>query len=60
MKMKTKAIYENEILKPIGKLDLKEGEEVEIEVKKRGMFGILKDWKVDSQRLKEELRNIHG
>jgi predicted DNA-binding antitoxin AbrB/MazE fold protein len=33
-KMKTKAIYEEGILKPIGKLDLKEGEEVEIEVKK--------------------------
>ena len=32
--MKTKAIYEEGILKPLGKLDLKEGEEVEIEVKK--------------------------
>jgi predicted DNA-binding antitoxin AbrB/MazE fold protein len=31
---RTKAIYEEGILKPIGKLDLKEGEEVEIEVKK--------------------------
>ena len=32
--MKTKAIYEDGILKPIGELNLKEGEEVEIEVKK--------------------------
>ncbi|MGB2727241.1 MAG: antitoxin family protein [Halobacteriota archaeon] len=34
MTTRTKAIYEDGILKPIGKLDLKEGEEVEIEVKK--------------------------
>lgn len=30
MTTKTKAIYEDGILKPIGELDLKEGEEVEI------------------------------
>jgi len=23
------------------------------------MFGLLKDWKVDPQKLKDELRNIH-
>jgi len=34
MTTRTKAIYEEGILKPIGKRDLKEGEEVEIEVKK--------------------------
>ncbi|MBC8521466.1 MAG: antitoxin family protein [Methanomicrobia archaeon] len=34
MTTRTKAIYEEGILKPLGKLDLKEGEEVEIEVKK--------------------------
>ena len=32
MNMRTKAIYEKEVLKPIGKLDLKEGEEVGIEI----------------------------
>jgi len=32
--MTTKAIYEEGILKPLGNMDLKEGEEVEIEVKK--------------------------
>ena len=37
--MGIKAIYEKEVLKPIGKLDLKEGEEVEIDVKKRRIFG---------------------
>ena len=30
--MKTKAIYEEGVLKPIGKQDLKEGEKVEIEI----------------------------
>ena len=30
--MKTKAIYEEGVLKPIGKLDLNEGEKVEIEI----------------------------
>jgi predicted DNA-binding antitoxin AbrB/MazE fold protein len=32
--MKTKAVYEGDVLKPIEKLNLKEGEVVEIEVKK--------------------------
>ena len=32
--MKIKAIYKNNVLKPLEKLDLKEGEEVEIEVKR--------------------------
>jgi predicted DNA-binding antitoxin AbrB/MazE fold protein len=32
MGMRVKARYENEVLKPFGKLDLKEGEDVEIEV----------------------------
>ena len=32
--MKIKALYKNNVLKPLGKLDLKEDEEVEIEVKR--------------------------
>ena len=42
--MKTKAIYKEGILKPLGKLDLKEGEEVEVELKKsitERTFGII-------------------
>ena len=42
--MKTRAIYEDGVLKPIGKLDLEDGEEVEIEVKKsitERTFGII-------------------
>ena len=32
--IRVKARYENKVLKPLEKLDLKEGEDVEIEVKK--------------------------
>lgn len=44
MKIRTKAVYEGGILKPIGKLDLQGGEEVEIELKKNiteRTFGII-------------------
>ena len=42
--MGIKAVYQNEVLKPLEKLDLKEGEEVEIELKKsitERTFGII-------------------
>lgn len=42
--MKVKAIYECNILRPLEKLDLKEGEEVELEIKKSiadRTFGLL-------------------
>ena len=58
--MIVKAIYENNRLRPQEKLDLKEGEEVDIEIKSRGIFGLLKDWKLDSQSLKDELRETDG
>lgn len=61
-KAKVKATFIEGVLRPAEKLNLKEGEEVEIEItKKKGkMFGALKHWKADSQKLKEELRSIHG
>lgn len=43
--MGIKAVYENNVLKPLEKLALKEGEEVEIEIKKNIVektFGISK------------------
>ena len=55
-----KARYENKVLKPLGEIDLKDGDEVEIELKKKGIFGILKGWKIDTQSLKDELREING
>jgi predicted DNA-binding antitoxin AbrB/MazE fold protein len=52
--------YENKVLKPLGEIDLEEGEEVEIELKKKSIFGLLKGWKIDTQSLKDELREIDG
>lgn len=53
--MKTKAIYEGGILKPLGKLDLREGEEVEIVI----TGSIAKDFrgalKLDDMELIEEI-----
>jgi len=45
MAIRIKARYENEMLKPLEKLELEEGEEVEIEVKKsvtERTFGLIK------------------
>lgn len=55
-----KVRYENKVLKPLGEIDLEEGEEVEIELKKKSIFGLLKGWKIDTQSLKDELREIDG
>ena len=55
-----KAIFENNVLKPLDKLDQLEGEEVEIELTKKSIFGLLKGWKIDTQSLKDELREIDG
>jgi predicted DNA-binding antitoxin AbrB/MazE fold protein len=55
-----KAIFENNVLKPLDKLDLLEGKEVEIELTKKSIFGLLKEWKIDTQSLKDELREIDG
>ena len=44
MGIRVKARYENKVLKPLERLDFKEGEEVEIEVKKsitERTFGII-------------------
>ena len=58
--MIVKAIFENNVLKPLDKLDLLEGEEVEIELTKKSIFGLLKGWKIDTQSMKDELREIDG
>ena len=52
-------VYENGVFKPLEKVNLREGEKLKIEIKNR-IFGILKDWKIDAQKLKDELREIHG
>jgi predicted DNA-binding antitoxin AbrB/MazE fold protein len=64
MGIRIKARYEDRVLKPMEKLDLKEGEEVEIDVKKRRMFGekgdilryagILKDLNDEEEKIFQE------
>ena len=43
---------------------LKEGDEIVIEIRKKGtlrdIFGALKDWKVDPQKLKDDARKEWG
>ncbi|NMX21414.1 DUF104 domain-containing protein [ANME-1 cluster archaeon GoMg4] len=43
MGIRVKARYENKVLKPLEGLDLKAGEEVEIEVKERKVLGERRD-----------------
>lgn len=61
--MRIKAIYENKVLKPLEKLDLREGEEVEIELKEKTEFGkkdilayagIFKDFTDEEEKLFNE------
>jgi predicted DNA-binding antitoxin AbrB/MazE fold protein len=58
--MIVKARYEGNVLKSLDKLDLIEGEEVDIELKKRSLFGLLRTSKIDTQSLKDGLREING
>ena len=51
--MKVKAVYESQVLRPLDRLDLEEGEEVEIEVKKNiaeRTFGLIQ---LDSEVIDE-------
>lgn len=61
--IRVKAVYENRILKPLEKLELEEGEEVEIELKRSGegkkrdilsYAGLLQDLSEEEERLLEE------
>ncbi len=59
--MIVKAIYENNVLKPLEKLDLKEGAEVEIEIIESNadrIIGLLKDIDMDSVDLQHAARDI--
>jgi predicted DNA-binding antitoxin AbrB/MazE fold protein len=59
--MPVKARYENNVLKPIEKLDLSEGEVVEIEIVKSNadrIVGLLKDIDIDSVDLQHAARDI--
>lgn len=59
--MIVKAIYENNVLKPLEKLDLKEGAEVEIEIVESNadrIVGLLKHIDMDSVELQHAVRDI--
>jgi predicted DNA-binding antitoxin AbrB/MazE fold protein len=52
------AVYEKGVLRPLEKLDLPEG--VRLRLRIEGVYGLLKDWRIDPQKLKDELRGLHG
>jgi len=59
--MPVKARYEDNVLKPLEKLDLIEGEEVEIEIIQSNadrIVGLLKDIDIDSVDLQHAARDI--
>jgi predicted DNA-binding antitoxin AbrB/MazE fold protein len=59
--MPVKARYENNVLKPLEKLDLTEGDVVEIEIVKSNadrLVGLLKDIDIDSVDLQHAARDI--
>ena len=59
--MPVKMRYENNVLKPLEKLDLVDGEEVEVEISKSNadrIVGLLKDIDIDSVDLQHAARDI--
>ncbi len=54
-RMGVKAIYESNVLRPLGKLDLKEGEVVEIEIKKDAVDRLAGMVKISRQDWIDEL-----
>ncbi len=52
------AVYERGVLRPLRKLDLPEG--VRVKVRIEGIYGVLRGWDIDAQKLKDELRSMHG
>ncbi|OYT51718.1 MAG: DUF104 domain-containing protein [Desulfurococcales archaeon ex4484_217_2] len=58
MRRVVEAVYEKGMLRPLEKLDLPEGVRVRLRIE--GIYGLLKDWGIDPQKLKDELRKLHG
>lgn len=52
------AVYEKGVLRPLRKLDLPEGARVRVRIE--GFYGLLREWRVNAQKLKDELRSMHG
>ena len=51
-------IYENGVLKPLEKVDLKEGEKVRIRIEKRGIYDIIKEYQKYFEDIDEDLTEI--
>lgn len=59
--MIVKAVYENNVLKPLEKLNLREGSEVEIEIMESNadrIVGLLEDIDMDSVELQHATKDI--
>jgi predicted DNA-binding antitoxin AbrB/MazE fold protein len=57
-----KARYEDKVLKPLGELDLNEGDEVEIKVRKSAtgkIFGIVKCWEGLEESHEDYKTSVH-
>lgn len=59
MSKKLDVIFEKGMLKPLEELNLKDGQRLRVIIESQ-LFGMLRDWKVDAQKIKDELREIHG
>jgi len=58
MARSVEAVYEKGVLRPLEKLELPEGARVRVKIE--GIYGLLRGWGIDPQRLKDELRSLHG
>ena len=52
------AIYEKGVFKPLGKVDLKEGEKVRIRIVKRGIYDIIQEYQKYFEDIDEDLTEI--
>lgn len=59
MSKKLDVIFEKGVLKPLEELNFKDGQRLRVIIESQ-LFGMLRDWKVDAQKIKDELREIHG
>ena len=59
MKRVIEVVYEGGVLRPLTRLNLPEGARLKVRIEDEGLFGLLKDWRINPQKLKEELRQAH-
>jgi len=50
------AVYEKGVLRSLEKLDLPN--DIRVKLRIEDIFSLLKDWEIDPQKLKDELRNL--